>query len=289
MFIKSIIFLSIIIQAVHGQVVTTLPEFAWVVKELNPKLKVKSFLAGNEDPHFVDASPSFVFKAAKAKLLIKNGMQLEMGWLPPVTEQSGNVDVQLGGKGHCDASNKVNKIGIIENYDRSMGDVHPVGNPHYSLSLVEMKNVVEGIATCLKNVGLKYDEKRKENLLKRFDDAIDKIKKQLAPLKSKKFMVYHIEFNYFFRDFGLKSAGSLEEVPGVLPSAIYLSKTAKKAMDQKVALVLASNVSPDRYLEKFKDISSVNYVKAQVHPLNQDDFLKHYQVFVDEVVKNVGL
>ena len=288
MFIKSLFFI-LFAQGVFAQVVTTLPEFAWIVKELNPKLDVKSFLNGNEDPHFVDASPSFVFKAARAKLLIKNGMQLEMGWLPPVTEQSGNADVQIGGKGHCDASSKVNKIGIIENYDRSMGDVHPVGNPHYSLSLVEMKSVIETISRCLKKVGLGFIEENQTNLLKRFDEVLAKTKEQLAPLKQKKFMVYHIEFNYFMRDFGLKSVGSLEEVPGVLPSAIYLAKTAKKAMDENVALVFASNVSPDRYLEKFKDISSIKYVKAQVHPLNQDDFLKHYQLFVNEVVKNVGL
>lgn len=289
MYTKLALLIFIFMSKLYASVVTTLPEFAWIVHNLNPDTKVVNLLQGNEDPHFVDASPSFVFKVAKAKLLIKNGMQLEMGWLPVVTQQSGNEAVQLGGKGHCDASQNVNKVGVIANYDRSMGDVHPVGNPHYTLSLVEMKSVIKTIAKCMERVGLEYSKDKYTELLAKFDAQIANVKKLLKPIKMKKFMVYHTEFNYFLRDFDLISVGSLEEVPGVLPSAVYLAKTAKKAMDEKVSLVLASNVSPERYLNKFKDISSINYVKAQMHPLSSDDYLKHYENFINELVDNVSL
>jgi zinc/manganese transport system substrate-binding protein len=270
---------------VHAQVVTTLPEFAWIVQQISPDTKVISLLSGNEDPHFVDASPSFVFKLAKAKVLIKNGMQIEMGWLPVVAQQSGNENVQFGEKGHCDASKDINKIGVIQNYDRSMGDVHPVGNPHYTLSLVEMEKVINTIATCLERNKINVDKTKQTALVKRFQDLYLKLKDKLAPLKERPLLVYHTEFNYLFRDFDLKSIGSLEEVPGVLPSAVYLSKTAKHAMENKAALVLASNVSPQKYLEKFKALSGVNYIKAQIHPLNQDDYLEHYEKFIQELIK----
>ena len=265
---------------------TTLPEFAWVVKEISPQTKVKNLLSGNEDPHFVDASPSYVFKLAKAKVLIKNGMQLEMGWLPVVAQQSGNANIQQGEKGHCDASKDIKKLGVIENYDRSMGDVHPVGNPHYTLSLVEMRKVVMTIANCLETNNIKVDNKKKDVLLNKFSNLFKKLQGDIAKIKEKPLLVYHTEFNYLFRDFGLKNIGSLEEVPGVLPSAVYLSKTAKKAMENKAALVLASNVSPQRYLEKFKGLSGIDYIKAQIHPLNKSDYLEHYEKFIQELIQN---
>lgn len=289
MYIKLLFLILFSFKCFSAEVITTLPEFAWVVKKLAPKVEVKHLLSGIEDPHFVDASPSFVFKLAKAKLLIKNGMQLEMGWLPKVTEQSGNAQIQIGGKGHCDASTKVNKIGTLKKYDRSMGDVHPAGNPHYTLSLIEMKNVIKMISECLTEVGIKFNKDNEAALLLEFNKSIKTVKELLLPISSKSFMVYHTEFNYFFRDFSLKNEGSLEEVPGVLPSALYLAKTANQAKDSNIALVLASHVSPEKYLQKFKGMSKVPYIKSQIHPLNEDDYLKHYIAFVKELVDRVDI
>lgn len=282
MFIK--ILTLLFITSAQAQVLTTLPEFAWIVSEMGVKDKVTHLLSGNEDPHFVDASPAFVFKMAKAKLLIKNGMQLEVGWLPKVTEQSGNELVQLGGKGFCDASSDIKKLGVIENYDRSMGDVHPVGNPHYTLSLIEMKTVIGTIARCLERAGVSFEQKKKELLENRFTALFKKLDSKLKQFRNTKLMVYHTEFNYLFKDFRLKSVGSLEEVPGVLPSALYMSKSANLAKKNMVSLVLASHVSPEKYLEKFKGLSKIDYIKAQIHPLNEDDYLLHYEKFINELI-----
>jgi len=282
MFIRLLTLLFI--TSAQAQVLTTLPEFAWITTEIGVKEKVIHLLSGNEDPHFVDASPAFVFKMAKAKILILNGMQLEVGWLPKVTEQSGNELVQFGGKGFCDASSDIKKLGVIENYDRSMGDVHPVGNPHYTLSLIEMKTVIGTIAKCLERAGIKYDQKKKDSLEARFKALFEKLNSKLTRYRNINFMVYHTEFNYFFRDFKLKSVGSLEEVPGVLPSAVYMSKSANLAKKNKVSLVLASNVSPEKYLEKFESISNVKFVKSQIHPLNEADYLLHYEKFINEII-----
>ena len=96
-----------------------MPEFKWVVKELAPEVETLSLLDGNEDPHFIDATPSFIFKVAKARLLIRNGLELEDAWLEKVIEQAGNN--QISKTGNCNASKNISPIGTIEKYDRSMG------------------------------------------------------------------------------------------------------------------------------------------------------------------------
>lgn len=259
--------------SVFGQtVVTSLPEFRWVVKQLDPKVKVISLLEGSEDPHFVDATPGFIFKVAKAKLLILNGLELEVGWLPKVIEMSGNSSVQIGAKGYCDASKDVKKIGQIQNYDRSMGDVHPQGNPHYTTSLLRMQESALSIANCLKNSGIsgKKIDINLNKLQEKLQTAFIEIRKKV---KSKTYYIYHREFNYLAEDFNLSFKQSLEKVPGVLPSANYLVKIAKKVKKDKPSFVLAGNTSPTKILEKFKEISSVDYKKLPLHPRVDEDYL----------------
>lgn len=269
------------------QVVATLPELAWAAKALGgDDVEVISLLSGKEDPHYVDASPAFVFKVAKADLVVFNGMQLESGWLPKVLQMSGNSKVQPGEKGLCNASMKVEKLEVATNYDRSKGDIHPMGNPHYTLSPKRMIQAGAQIRECLEKAGKKNYKKSfgqyKEKLQKLYKQQKERLKK----LQDKKFMVYHREFSYFLRDFELNSVGSLEEVPGVLPSAAFLSKTAAKAKKEKVFLALASSVSPKKYMEKFKELSGVDFVMLDIHAGRGDDYASFFNQVVDEIVKN---
>lgn len=266
-------------------VTATLPEFAWAAKEIGgDQVAVQSFLAGTEDPHYMDASPAFVFKAAKADVLILNGMELESGWLPKILQMSGNAKIQRGEEGYCDASEKVKKLEEVKNYDRSQGDIHPQGNPHYTLSAKAMIAVGEKIKSCLKAAGAKKLDEAFSAYKKNMQALYEKQKSKLEPLKDKKFMVYHREFSYFLNDYGLKSLGSLEEVPGVLPSAGYLANTAAAAKKNEVALVLASSIAPQKYLEKFKELSGVGYLAAQIHPLGEQDYGEFFNKLVNEIV-----
>lgn len=260
-------------------VVTTLPEFAWVVKELTSKVDVDSYLEGTEDPHFVDASPSFIFKAAKADLVIFNGMELEVGWLPKVVQMSGNAKVQPGGKGYCNASSFVSKIEALDKYDRSMGDVHPQGNPHYTLSILRMKEVARGISDCLEKIGVKVG-KNLEKLNNKFQKTYDEIKVKLKPGT---FYVYHREFNYLAGDYGYVFKQSLEKVPGVLPSANYLVKMAKQSKKDKPQSVLAGATAPKKILQKFQELSGIKYKMLNLHPKKDQDYIEFIQKFMMEL------
>lgn len=265
-----------------ARVVTTLPEFAWATKTLVSDIDVVSLLEGTEDPHFVDASPGFIFKVAKADMVILNGLELEVGWLPKVVQMSGNIKVQPGHSGYCDASKKVTKIETLKNFDRSMGDMHPAGNPHYTISIPRMIESISSIKDCLAGIGIdqnlleKNFKEIKNQLLKKHSE----FKKEI---KSKKYYVYHREFNYLANDYGLKFPQSLEKVPGVLPSVTYLTKMAINAKKDKPVMVLAGSTSPRKILEKFKELSGVNYEQIPLHPKKEESYLN----FLDRLMKNL--
>lgn len=273
-------------------VVASLPEFAWAVSELaGESTETISLLNGNEDPHFVDATPSFILKTSKADMVVANGMMLEIGWLPKAIQMSGNGKVQVGAPGYCDASTLVAKAQIIKNYDRSMGDVHPVGNPHYSFSPVSMIAVMESISKCL-ITHLPEREKfifaNLKSATSKLNDITKKVGEVLKPLKGRSVMTYHREFVYYFKDFGIKTAGTLEKVPGILPSASHLFEVAKIAKKNNVKLVFASLTNPRKYLDKFQEMTDIPYIQLPLH-LSGDfkDYYDYQLKLAEMIIKNV--
>lgn len=277
MYIKIILFLIISFN-LQAKVVSTLPEFSWVSKQLLPQVESISLLEGVEDPHFIDASPSFVFKLSKAKVLILNGLELEAGWLPAVIQMSGNGKIQPGKAGYCNASSKVQVIEKIKNYNRSMGDVHALGNPHYTLSATKMIDAARAITKCLKEAG--YNEQLLEKNFLELEKKLIKVNKKLKSLwKQKTFYVYHREFNYLAKEFPIKLKQSLEAVPGILPSANHLVKVSKLSKKDRPLKVIASITSPKKVLEKFKEISGVPYEQLRLHPSRDEDYIKFIEKF----------
>ena len=117
------------------KVITTTPDLAWLSREIGgSKVKVESLLDGHENPHYVDAMPHFILKVAAADMFCLVGLDLEVGWVPKVLTKSGNPQVQPGGKGYCETGKTVKAVEIPQGkIDRSMGDIHPSGNPHFHL------------------------------------------------------------------------------------------------------------------------------------------------------------
>jgi zinc/manganese transport system substrate-binding protein len=271
-------------------IVTTLPELKWVVDELAKEqkdIKSISLLSGNEDPHFVDATPGFIFKVSKADLIIANGLQLEIGWLPKVIQMASNSKIQFNSNGYCDASSYVDKLQVLKNFDRSMGDVHPMGNPHYTLSLVQMKNVAKKISECLVSLQPDYKIQINKNynlLIKKIEKKLEAIQLALKELKQYKYMTYHREFVYYFNDLGLKSIGALEKVPGILPSASHLFKVSKLAKIQQVKLVFASLTNPKKYLAKFNELTGVPFVQLPLHMSSQFADYWSFQDFISQEI-----
>lgn len=284
-----LLFLSKICFATN--IVTTLPEFKWATEKIGQDhFKVTTFLTGNEDPHFVDATPAFILKAAKAELIIANGLDLEEGWLPKVIQSAGNSKIQLNGQGYCDVSKNINKEQVVQNYNRSMGHLHPAGNPHYTLAIKEFQVAIKTINECLKNLNPEMKnlfDKNTKKIIGELSKLEIKLKKKMAKLSKFNFMTYHQEFIYFLSNFNLKTVGTIEKIPGVLPSASFLFTLKEQAKKQKVKLVLAASTNPEKYLDKFKEMTSIPYVKL---PMHMNEKFKSYGDFqsylVDEILKH---
>src|SRR3989440_10386530 len=134
-------------QAKKLNVVTSTTDMAALTQEVGgDRVTVESIAKGYQDPHFVEAKPSFLLKLRQADLLVVVGLQLEIGWLPPLITQSGNPRIQVGAPGYLDASQFAEILeiptGVIT---RAMGDVHPLGNPHYWLDPENGRRIAGGI------------------------------------------------------------------------------------------------------------------------------------------------
>lgn len=250
-------------------VVTSVPDLAWVAAEIGgERVAAKPLLRGTENPHFVDAVPEFIRLVAEADIVCIVGLDLEVGYMPAVLARSGNAQVQPGGKGYCEAGKAV---AVLERptgpVDRSMGDVHPTGNPHFYLGPKALAEGAKEIAAALERVDPTNAAVYKKGLAA-FAANIEALERevaaQLKPLRDAQekagkpvLLEYHKEFAYFLEEYGLKSFGSIEEKPGVPPSAGHLGEIAGAAKAAGVRVVLAADYNPARTLTRFTELSGI--------------------------------
>jgi len=210
-------------QAKKLKVITTLTDLASLTQEISgDKVDVEALAKGYQDPHFVEPKPSFLLKLRNADLLISVGLDLEIGWLPPLITQSGNGRIQPGAQGYLDASQFAE---ILEQpqgkVDRSMGDVHPLGNPHYWLDPDNGRRVAKGIATKLGELDpgdSAYFQQRYQDFANRLAEAEKKWDAEMAPYRGRKIVTYHRSWPNFAKHFGLDVVGYIEPRPGIPPT-----------------------------------------------------------------------
>jgi ABC-type Zn uptake system ZnuABC Zn-binding protein ZnuA len=186
------------------------------------RISVESIARGYQDPHFVEAKPSFLLKLRHADLLIVVGLQLEIGWLPPLITQCGNPRIQVGAPGYLDASQFAEILeiptGVIT---RAMGDVHPLGNPHYWLDPENGRRIARGIQTKLAEVSpgdAAYFEERFQSFSQHLSTAEKAWDEAMKPLHGHKVVTYHRSWPNFAKRFDLDVVGYVEPRPGIPPS-----------------------------------------------------------------------
>ncbi len=221
--VACILFLAGSAQAKKLNVVTSTTDMAALAQEVGgDRITVGSIARGYQDPHFVEAKPSFLLKLRQADLLVTVGLQLEIGWLPPLITQSGNPRIQVGAAGYLDASQFAE---ILEKptgpVTRAMGDVHPLGNPHYWLDPDNGRRVARGIAGKLGELDpadSAYFQQRFQDFDKRLSAAEQKWDSEMAPYKGRKVVTYHNSFSNFAKHFHLQVIGYVEPRPGIPPT-----------------------------------------------------------------------
>ena len=204
-------------------VVTATTDMAALAQEVGgDKVSVESIAKGYQDPHFVEAKPSFLLKLRQADLLITVGLQLEIGWLPPLVTQCGNPKIQVGANGYLDASQFAEILDVpTGTVTRAMGDVHPLGNPHYWLDPDNGRRVAKGVAAKLGEIDppdAAYFQQRYQDFDKRLTAAEQKWDAAMKPYRGRKVVTYHNSLPNFAKHFGLNVIGYVEPRPGIPPT-----------------------------------------------------------------------
>jgi zinc/manganese transport system substrate-binding protein len=224
-------------------VMTATEDLASIARDVGgDKITVESIARGYQDPHFVEAKPSFILKLQKADLLVVVGRELEIGWLPPLVQQSRNGRIQPGAEGYLDASLGAQILEVpTGQITRAMGDVHPLGNPHYWLDPENGKRVAKQIADKLDQLrpnDKAYFDQRLADFTTRLDTAEKRWLAAMAPYKGTKVVTYHRSFPNFAERFGLDIIGYVEPRPGIPPTPQHTLDLINEMKRQNVKLVL---------------------------------------------------
>lgn len=239
--------------AAKVRIVASLPDFGAIAEAIGgDKVNVVSLAKGYQDPHFVDAKPTYVTRLNKADLLIYNGLDLEIGWLPPLITGSRNSKItSTDARGRLDASTAVARILEVPTtkIDRSMGDIHPMGNPHYLLDPRNGIIVAAAITERLKEIdpeNSSYYEENYKNFASHLKSKIQEWEGELDPYKGTEIVIYHKNMEYFSEWAGFKEVGFIEPKPGIPPSPSHVAELINQMKTTDVKLVIASNYYPQK-------------------------------------------
>jgi zinc/manganese transport system substrate-binding protein len=225
------------------------PEWGALVQELGgDKVSVYSATTALQDPHHIEARPSLIARARSADLVVCSGSELEVGWLPLLLTQSGNTRIQLGAPGYLEASQLVSRLEIPKVLDRSLGDIHPAGNPHIHLdprNIAKVAEVLRDRLTQIDSANADFYKSRAAAFLARWGEAIRRWESQAAPLKGMTMVVYHKDLSYLNEWLGLREVGSLEPKPGIPATTAHLADlVARMQRDPAKVIVYSAYNSP---------------------------------------------
>ena len=246
-------------------VVATLPWIGSIASELGrDKINVKVLVKPSQDPHYIEAKPSMILATRNADILMYNGLDLEIGYIPLLIESSRNPKIQPGQPGNFDCSRFVNVIEKQQTADRSMGDVHPLGNPHYHFSPSNILRVARGMAQELSNIDSNNSSFYRTNLSS-FEKKLGNKQMQWGKrsLRGKRFVAYHRYFEYMANEFGFQIVGYVEPKPGIPPSAGHIEGLIENMKKSRPDGIL---VTPSYGREEAESLSKKAGVKVILIP-----------------------
>jgi zinc/manganese transport system substrate-binding protein len=266
-------------------IVTTLPWIGSLTGELGQdRVKVTVLVKPNQDPHYVEAKPSMILEVRKADLLLFNGLDLEIGYLPVLVESSRNPKIQPGNSGFGDCSQFIDVLERPERVDRSMGDVHPLGNPHYHLSPRNILRVAEGIAARLSANDASGAEVYRASLASFKTRFMEKQKGwEKVSLKGKKFLPYHKFFEYLAGEFGFDLIGYIEPKPGIPPSAAHLEKLMELIKKTRPEAMLVTSYYGTKEVSFLSQKTGVKYLVVP-HDVGASREAKDWFSLMDQII-----
>jgi zinc/manganese transport system substrate-binding protein len=276
------------------RVVATWPALADITRQIGKELvNVDTLATGVEDPHGVPMKPSFVPRLNRADVLVLIGLDDELSWLPGLLEVASNPKILPGQPGYIDCSVGVPVAEAPRVLDRSEGDLHPKGNPHYLLDPVYTKiaaqNIAAGLARNFPQHQQVFDKNLKAYVVE-LESWIARWEKMAAPLKGVKFVEYHQEWVYFANRFGLKRIGSVEIKPGIEPTPNHIVNLAQQIKQEKVPVLLygAQNPRIPQQLSNETGIKVLRLYSSSGGRPETDSYIKWIDYTVRTLVQSVS-
>jgi zinc/manganese transport system substrate-binding protein len=230
-------------------VVASIPDLKALTEVVGGDLvEVDALARGTQNPHDVEVRPSLMLKLRRADLLVRNGAGGDP-WVEPLLLGAQNSRILPGTPGYVDASSGVAIIPPSGPVDRSRGDVHPEGNPHYTLdpatAPVVTQNIVDGLVRVAPAQADQFAVRRRD-FLARLDAAMAGWQKTLQPARGAKVVTYHETLTYFLRRFGLEQAGAIEDRPGIPPSPTHLASLIRTIREQRIRVIMAESFADQK-------------------------------------------
>lgn len=270
-------------------VVASIPTFGALAQEVGGNLiDVKSLAKGDQDPHFLEPKPSYTVLLNRADLVIEGGLELEIGWMPVLLTQSRNPKIQRGQPGYLDASDGLSIQELpTGKMDRSEGDVHPLGNPHYWMDPRNGLIIARHIATRLKQLDPKNAEQYDKNYQQfelRLKGKIAGWDKKLAPLRGQKIITYHKSLSYFSNWSGINVAGYVEPKPGIPPNPGYLLSLIDKIKTEKIPLIASENFYNPKPCEQLAEKTGAKFITITTS-VNGEPAVKSYDDLIEVMIQ----
>jgi zinc/manganese transport system substrate-binding protein len=241
--------LALVISALGGsaeaarklRVIATIPDLKALTEAVGGDLvEVESLARGSQNPHDLEVRPSLMLKVRRADVLVVNGLDLDQ-WADAVVRGANNPNVIPGATGFVDASTGIPVLEVpTTRVDRSMGDVHPLGNPHYTvdpgLAPLVTQNIADGLSRVAPDQRPAFARNR-QAFVERLQAAMARWQQALVHARGAKLVTYHNDWVYFLTRFGIQQVGTIEERPGIPPSPAHLARLIQRMRDEKVTVV----------------------------------------------------
>jgi zinc/manganese transport system substrate-binding protein len=274
------------------RVVATTPEYGSLAAAIGgDAVKVTALAKPTEDPHFVDAKPSHIVTLNRADVLIEGGADLEIGWLPPLIQGARNKKIQIGAPGRIRASEGIQLLDVPAVLDRSQGDVHAVGNPHFMMDPEDARIAARHITEVLCQLDSSSCETFRANLAafeKRLDAKIVEWQAELGPFKGRPVVTYHTTWRYFAQRFDIVADTFLEPKPGIPPSPPHLAAVIDKMQSDDIRVILVEPFQSRKTAEAVADRTGAIVVDVCQFPGGLPGTDDDYIAMMDANVKAIA-
>ena len=292
--ILSILFIlsSSLVTFAKLNVVATTGDFGTIAKEIGgDKISVITLARPTEDPHFVDAKPSFIAKLNRADALIDGGAELEIGWLPPLLEGARNEKLEAGKPGRIECAAGISLLEVPATLDRSKGDIHAAGNPHYMVDPENGRIAAKEICDAFCQLVPDAADSFKANLVKfnaKLDAKLAEWQKLMEPFKGRRIVAYHNSWPYFARRFGIKIDLFLEPKPGIPPTPANLANVVERIKAEKIGIIIVDPYLNRKTAETVARDTGATVVDVSQFPGGMKPADTGYIEFIDHLVKSIA-